>query len=163
MYNDISYYSLARQENAFHRKEGLFTKFVDNRLCGQELQNKHLRNGNFEKEEEITPISRIVPLNSGVVYHKSDDNFSHSKSNSNIKIKQSIETRTSSPKSSRKLRNISGSKNSNSFGKNKEVTSTPMPKGLVKMNYFAKAQRIIEDHNLYRFRDFIKDDVNTED
>ncbi len=37
-----------------------------------------------------------------------------------------------------------------------------MPKGLVKMNYFAKAQRIIEDHNLYRFRDFIKDDVNTE-
>jgi hypothetical protein len=129
-------------------------------LSGQQLQNKHLRNGNFEKEEEITPINRNVPLNSGVVYLKSDDNLNHSKSNSNITMRQSIETRTSSPKSSRKLRNISGSKNS--FGKNKEITSTPMPKGLVKMNYFAKAQRIIEDHNLYRFRDFIKDDVNTE-
>ncbi len=32
-----------------------------------------------------------------------------------------------------------------------------MPEGLGKMNYFAKAQQIIEDHNLYRLKNYEMD------
>lgn len=52
-------------------------------------------------------------------------------------------------------RNISSNFNKKSLVEKKEKNKILMPEGLGKMNYFSKAQQIIEDHNLYRLKNYV--------
>jgi hypothetical protein len=156
----ISYYSLADQNKAFHKKEGLFTKLVDHKLSGSSLQNKFLRK-NFNKEEETSQIlplqnslTKCEPLITGESYINKDKNSFPFTASRNTN--QSNDDYSTTPISSRRIRNISGIRKS--FIDKYENNKNLMPQGLGKMNYFAKAQKIIEDHNLYRLKDYVMKD-----
>lgn len=165
MFFKLSYYSLADQKKAFHKKEGLFTKLVDNKLTGSSPQSKFLRENYISSKQEdkgtMTPqrssYKNYLNNKEALILNTSESNldkninsFPFSADRNGVQSEENFEVSLTSSR-----RNISSNFNKKSLVEKKEKNKILMPEGLGKMNYFSKAQQIIEDHNLYRLKNYV--------
>lgn len=148
--NIFSYYKIAKNnENAFHKKEGVFTELIDTNMIGQNAIGNYLRN-NDQKTKSLKDSSNLLSS-----VNKSFLNFTPLKGNT-MKLNHN---------NSRNLLNLDYNNNQNKKIINlkiKSVNNDLLDKyeteevlncsNLKKFDSFIKARQIVEKENLEKSR-----------